>query len=393
MTFLGACCREQQVKQTGRLTTYKRKQNILQALFFAIVFMFVMVLCTANAQYGNSLYSNAQQTNAQQSNVQQAKVRLELLTTSSSLVNSGSSLQLLIDSHVGLRVSSDSNTYIYIYNFDATGKIHSLSNPNDNFFRVGQTRTYPDNHSLYKVSGPAGRESIFAIASYQPLSEARLQQLQTQHVQTMLAQTNIRGLVNGGMNAGQAALQDGWLADSIVFNVVASNGASGLGNATTQPNTQLTNQPSQIPVSNNSNPSNSNHATTTSYPAANHTPNPVTTNVTAANLSGFNTSHNCGLAGLNLQAPKNSQGFKQRCINRTFDGSFGSPASLNDVVVHFGNELVNNGFSYQGMINSDQQNFRGTFMYQQKTFQMQVIKSGQFYRFELLEFNPQAMSY
>lgn len=368
MTFLGACCGEQQGKQNSKqnskrtcsLSTDNRKQNTLQALAFAIIFLLVMVVSTVSAQ--------------------QAKVRLELLTTGNSIVNRGntSQLALAVDSFVGLRVASDRNAFIYIYNFDAAGNMNLLTNPNDNYLQVNQPRTYPENHGLYKVSGPVGRESIFAIASNQPLNQARLQQLQRQHVQAM---SQSRGLVSGGgsMVSSQPSIQDGWLADSIIFDVARANGVSSVNTQT--PTTPVVTQAPQAPVL--TNPTNNQLPSNT----------PVSPTVTAANFSGFNNNPDCILGNLNLQAPKDSQGFKHRCVNKTFDGSFGSPASMNDVLAHFGQELVNNGFSYQGMLKNDPQDFRGTFIYQQKTYQMKVLKRGQFFRFELLEFNPLVMGY
>jgi len=388
MIFLGDCCTQQQEKQNSRVSTYKRKKSTVQVLLVAFVLLIFMVISTSNAQVQSvqSVRSYAPQSNAMQSNSGQTSVRLELLTNSSRLTyGDGSATQqtnLPIGSQVGLRVSSNNDTYIYIYNFNSVGDINLLTNPNYNFLPAGQVRSYPNNNSLYEVSGPAGRESVFAIASHRPLTNARLEELQTDHLRLMLGQQ--RGFINNGnATAAQAPVQDGWLADSIFFNVVDSTIASN----PVVTNPVASNVP-QAPAVSNYSPS---------QPAPNPAP-PISGSISGPastpNASGIGNGYKaCSLAGLNLRAPHSSIGFRQRCINKSFDGSFESSATMHDVVVHFGKELDSQGFNYQGTTKGQQHDFRATFAYQGKTYQMRVEKSGQFYRFELLDMGPLAMNY
>ncbi len=359
MTFLGTCCRDQQVKQYNNLSRYKKLKQVVRCLGFALVILLLSVVSSANAQMGSA-----------QAGIVQAKVQLELLTNSNRILsgNGNGASSVAIGSEVGLRVSSDRDTYIYIFNYDAVGTLSPLTDSSNNFLRVGTVHNYPSVNSRYKVLGPAGRESIFAIASLRPLSENRLQQLVIQQIQGINSGVNnSRALINGGSSPVQAS-QDGWLADSIIFDVFGSNTVNTAQAPVTQaPTTQIPAAPIHAPI---------------------HTA-PQQPSNTSQRPNGFKA---CSLANLNLSAPSNSLGFSQRCINRSFDSSFENPAGMKDIVVHFGTELVNQGFSYQATTKGEEHDFRATFSYQGKTYQMQVEKSGKYYRFELLEFSQQAMN-
>lgn len=404
MTFLGACCKNQQVKQTSKLSICKNflvrntlnstRQNSTQQnrtirglALSVFILLVVTIVSSANAQMAIVRTTAGQtgigqtsigQANTSQAISGQARVQLELITTSSRLAGAG--LQsLAIGSDVGLRISSDRDTYIYLFNYDAEKTLSPLTDSSNNFIRAGSVYNYPSVDSRYKVLGPAGRESILAITSLRPLSHNRLQQLVMQGIQnaqglagnyntTNNNVTNNRALLNGGSSATKPhAAQDGWLADTLIFDVYSANMVQAP--STPAPSTQTPNTP--VPD--------------TSSTATNGT---LSTS-TSGTSNGFKA---CSLSGLTLAAPNNSVDFNQRCINRSFDSSFENPADMLTIVQHFGNELAKNGFDFQATIKGEPHDFRALFAYRGKTFQMQVEKSNQYYRLELLEFDQQAMN-
>ncbi|MEZ4633155.1 MAG: DUF4384 domain-containing protein [Deinococcales bacterium] len=81
---------------------------------------------------------------------------------------------------VSVRVSEDS--YIYLFSIHSDGKIDQIlpnrfdSNGQNNFVRVGETKSFPPNGARYtfSVGGPAGLDKVLAVASKTQLDTTTL---------------------------------------------------------------------------------------------------------------------------------------------------------------------------------------------------------------------------
>lgn len=229
----------------------------------------------------------------------------------------------------GLSVSVAANfdAHIYLFNAQANRQITQLvpsaSEPN-NFVQAGSIRTFPSGSAQYTVEGPAGIDNIVVLASPTPLDSYTLNQI--------LSVGQLGAQYQAAANGAQAS----WVMDSVTFQIHGGNVAQA-----------------------------------------------------ASNAGSVNWSQTGGssLQALKINSPTQAQGFSPRLTQNSIDGSFESNASLQDMVNHFGNELLRYGFQFEGAQGGSTNSFQGSFIQNNQRIMLTVQQSGVYFRFEIYNMN------
>ena len=123
---------------------------------------------------------------------------------------------------IGVNVSE--NAYVYLFNVNASGAV-TLVLPNgysggEHFLYAGETRTFPAPGSGYQftVGGPAGTDTVFAIASTRELSMHEIYDIEAGGFYDVT--------VTGGSNLARALSivvqplpADAWVTDAVQYRV------------------------------------------------------------------------------------------------------------------------------------------------------------------------------
>jgi Domain of unknown function (DUF4384) len=229
---------------------------------------------------------------------------------------------------LSVTVATNFDAHIYLFNVQANQQITQLvpsaSEPN-NFISAGSVRAFPSNASQhYNVEGPAGVDNIIALASATPLDAYTLNQIMSV------------GQLGAQYHSSSAGSQDMLVMDSVAFNIQGGNvaqAAAGAGNV----------------------------------------------NWTQGG-SGV-------LEGLQIGAPMQALGFSPRHTQNSIDGSFESNAALQDIVNHFGNELLKHGYQFEGAQGGSGNTFQGSFVLNNQKVMLTVQQQGVYYRFEVYSLN------
>ena len=229
---------------------------------------------------------------------------------------------------ISVNVASRSDAYLYIFNLQANRQITQLvpsASDSDNFIHAGGVRSFPSNPAQYQyiVSGPVGVDTIVVLASPTPIDQYSLNQMLSM------------GQLGAQYHQATDTQQPSWHQAHVRFQVA-------------QTRTEMQHTAGATPL---------------------HT-NTVQKNAVHAALSTSTQQ----LSALQLRPPQQSHNFSPRLTKNSLDGSFESQASLQDMVNHFGSELVHNGFHYEGAQGGIPDTFQGIFSRGQLRIMLTVQK-------------------
>jgi hypothetical protein len=225
---------------------------------------------------------------------------------------------------LSVTVATNFDAHIYVFNVQANQQITQLvpsaSEPN-NFIAAGSLSAFPSNSAQhYTVEGPAGVDNIIALASATPLDDYTLNQILSV------------GQLGAQYHSSSAGEQNLLVIDSVAFSIQGGN-------------------------------------------------------VAQAAASAGNVNWAQGGAGvlqaLQINAPLQALGFSPRHTQNSIDGSFESNASLQDIVNHFGNELLKHGYQFEGAQGGANDTFQGSFVLNGQKVMLTVQQQGVYFRFEV----------